>query len=71
MAAEKDSGYVVIGALIQVYDEGGRVIYLHHGAGVPSYVDAAELKRLEDLNLIAKPGKDVNPVPGTVPVNVP
>jgi hypothetical protein len=58
----------VTGALIQVYDEGGRVIYLHHGAGVPSYVDADELKRLEELNLIAKENKlKTALVPGTVP----
>lgn len=65
MAAEKDSGYVVTGALIQVYD-GPRVVYLHYGAGVPDYVDAKELKRLEELNLVGKV-KDADVVPATVP----
>jgi hypothetical protein len=67
MAAKKT--YKVTGALVQVVDPEGRSVQLMHGAPLPEYVPADEIKRLEDMRLVGTDEKD-EVVPVLVPTDL-
>jgi hypothetical protein len=67
VAAKKS--YKVTGALVQVVDQEGRAVQLMYGAPLPEYVDADEVKRLEEMDLVGSDDKD-EVVPGLVPTDL-
>lgn len=63
--ADKKKQQVVTAPLVSVRGAGGALVYLYRGASLEN-VDAAEVKRLEELGLVGEQDGDV--VPGVAPL---